>query len=154
MKIRFDSAEVATQVRHALCSPQHRPTFNELSNPNFHKGGVVKIGEHGFPDAQNIDLSKVPAALWLVKDQGIYLMSNGDPRLLLEPGSTDPCARSRVAYAHGFNPGTNHDWFERLSVLDGDDFASALPAEWFAKAEETHTRSLFLNVTKKHITVL
>ena len=154
MKIHFDSAEVAAQVRHALRSPQHRPTFCELNDPKLHKGGVVKIGEHGFPDAENLDLAKVPPALWLVKDQGIYLMSNGTPRFLLDPDDTDLYARGRVAYAHGFNPALNTDWYDRLGILAGDDFSAALPVSLFAKAEAPETRSIFLSVTKNHITVL
>lgn len=154
MKLRFYSADVAMLYHHAMRCQEHSPSFSELNDPKLHKGGVIKIGEHSFPDHENIDLAKVPAALWLVKDHGVYLMSNGLPRLLLDQNNKDRYAKNRVAYANGFDPDKNVDWYDRLGMLNGDDFSAALPVAHFAKACDPETRSIFLNVTRKYITVL
>ncbi len=154
MKLRFSSADVAMLYHHAMRCQEHSPSFSELYDPKLHKGGVIKIGEHGFPDHQNIDLAKVPAALWLVKDHGVYLMSNGFPRLLLDQDNKDRYAKNRVAYANGYDPDNNTDWYDRLGILNGDDFSAALPVEHFAKACDPETRSIRLNVTRKYITVI
>ncbi|WP_433204699.1 DUF3085 domain-containing protein [Nocardia sp. CA-107356] len=54
----------------------------------------------------------VPSLIW-VKDDGIYLMSNGIPR---QPGSPENTAR--IVYAHGHESGTHWCYGEPL----GDDF--------------------------------
>ncbi|WP_181722926.1 DUF3085 domain-containing protein [Nocardia gipuzkoensis] len=61
----------------------------------------------------------VPSLIW-VKDEGIYLMSNGIPRQPGEPGS--PEGSARVVYALGHGPETHWDHGEPL----GDDFAEYL----------------------------
>jgi hypothetical protein len=63
----------------------------------------------------------VPAVL-LVRDRGIYLMSNGEPRDLVEG------QRSFVAYATGCDPFRDPDWRDRCRDLAGDDdFSLTLP---------------------------
>ncbi|MBF6341302.1 DUF3085 domain-containing protein [Nocardia abscessus] len=61
----------------------------------------------------------VPSLIW-VKDQGIYLMSNGLPRQPGEPGTQE--GRARVVYALDHGPGTHWIHGEPL----GDDFAEYL----------------------------
>ena len=70
--------------------------------------------------------SEDPApALFFVHDEGVYLMSNG------EPG--DPKSRSEIglyaAYAEGCDPDLNpDDWWDTSRVLvGGDDFAEVIP---------------------------
>ena len=71
-----------------------------------------------------------PPCLWLVKDEGVYLMSPGlDP----DPQPVDPPRRPPVAYADGFDP-TRDDrmavWDRAREAVGGDDFAEDIPIEW------------------------
>ncbi len=64
---------------------------------------------------------EAPAVL-LVHDQGVYLMSNGNPRDIVGGVS------SHVAYAKGCNPKTDSDWYDTAHALvGGDDFGETLP---------------------------
>lgn len=67
--------------------------------------------------------------LYLVKDDGIYLMSNGEPGLLVEYGKT----RNRVVYAKGYEA-LSGDMDKRSAQYDkirdavgGDDFVELVP---------------------------
>lgn len=152
MILKFCPADVEVQVQHARTCVQHRPTFAQSQDPAFHKGGKVKRDFYGFPDQENVDKSLIPPALWLVKDHGIYLMSNGFPRKLLHPN--DESSQGLVAYALGFDPEQNPDWYQRLGILEGDDFCSGIAVDFFSNATKPGKRFVHLNITKTHIAVL
>ena len=60
--------------------------------------------------------------LWLVHDQGVYLM----------PGIEKGGKAEHVIYARGCNPDTSEDWWDRSrDLVGGDDFAESVefPAE-------------------------
>lgn len=62
-------------------------------------------------------------ALFLVGDDGIYLMSNGIPRDLREAGGSG----AYVVHALGLNPNTDPDWWEAKRASFGvDDGAETL----------------------------
>jgi len=64
-------------------------------------------------------------ALLFVHDQGVYLMSNGEPRLL-----TEGDASNHVIYAKGCDPsvGEFDDWYGMSrELVGGDDFVEILP---------------------------
>src|SRR5580704_12935319 len=62
------------------------------------------------------------AALVLVRDRGVYLLSNEQPRDLVEG------ERSFVAYAQGCDPYRDRDWRSNSRDLAGDDdFSLTLP---------------------------
>ena len=64
----------------------------------------------------------IPKGLWLVKDQGVYLMSNGE----MEAGKT-PTSEGLIVYANGFNPEVEPDCFGKARYhLGGDDFVEAI----------------------------
>ena len=68
---------------------------------------------------------KDPDTVYIVKDDGCYIMACTDPPLKLEPDNPDN-PRHLVAYAEGAGP--DDDW------IGGDDFAENLPADWFRRA--------------------
>ncbi len=82
--------------------------------------------------------------LWLVGDQGIYVMSNG--RL-------HPDARPLVVYAEECDPGKDGDWFHTKRRIyggdDGVDFidADSLEALMSASPDGTHLRIAFVGET-------
>lgn len=79
--------------------------------------------------------------LWLVGDQGVYLMSNGKP-----PDG----AKLSVVYAEECDPRTNDDWFAvKRRTFGGDDGVDFIDAEQLeammaATAEATHLGVAFL----------
>lgn len=74
-------------------------------------------------------VGKPEPGLFLVKDDGIYLMSNGEPGLLVEEGKP----RNRVVYANGYEAlsgdvdqrGAQYDKIR--AAVGGDDFVELVP---------------------------
>ena len=58
--------------------------------------------------------------LWLVKDEGIYLMSPSSERDIV---SKNKC---HVIYARGYSPRVKDLW-EKTHAVSGDDFAEFIP---------------------------
>lgn len=144
--LTFITAEVAQVVADALAAKELRTNFEDLYNPAFHKGGVIKKDARGFPDSDNIDHSKVPPALWLVGDQGVYLMSNAK--------FAEGQKRAILAYAEECNPGKLEfdEWYENKRYLfGGDDGGVTLPIEWFQKAVASGKKTFKLQMLAKSI---
>lgn len=113
----FNVDEVHRIVEHAKAAPAHMPHFGEAQG----------------------------ACVLLVKDSGIYLMSNGLPHDPVTPG-----ARSRfVAYAKNYGPTA---YAACRAAVGGDDFTEPFPLEEFALAigGATHVRIV---VTEKSVHV-
>lgn len=107
--LRFRTADLLPLIEHALGAQDHDPAFE--------------------------DPKPAGPALWLVHDRGVYLMSNGMPRLLDENG------RSRVAYAEGCDPDKDPEWWEASEALvGGDDFAEVLGENWLRHLQAAHER--------------
>lgn len=125
--LTFNVGEVRRLMEHAKAATSHRPSYEDQFKPEYHLGGVVKM-KSGWPDPDNLNLDAIPAGLWLVKDKGIYLLSNGNPGLLIESGE----GRHLVVYAVECNPDTNEDYWEiGQSIMGGDDCVITLPISMF-----------------------
>lgn len=126
--LTFKVGEIRRLVEHSKAAPSHSPSYNDLFNPSYHKGGKVLMKD-GWPDKDNLDLSKLPAGLFLVADQGVYLMSSGSPGLLVEEGGT----RNVVAYAQESDPTSDdEDWYDaKRAIMGGDDSVDTLNLEMF-----------------------
>lgn len=75
-------------------------------------------------------------ALFLVHDDGVYLMSNGEP---VDLRNKDELS-AYVAYAENCNPDKDPDcWENSRDLVGGDDFAEtlAIDASWLEKCD-TH----------------
>ena len=71
-------------------------------------------------------MTKSPPGLWLVHDDGIYLMSNGHPGLLVDEAGP----RHFVVYALGYDPKSDPDVWERSrDAVGGDDFCYFIKAD-------------------------
>lgn len=84
-------------------------------------------------------LKRVPAGLWFVKDEGVYLLSNGK----LEEGRT-PETDGLVAYAEGYGKGIH---------VPGDDFVEFIPAKDLAQLTPTRTFTIVLHVSHMELFV-
>jgi hypothetical protein len=93
-KLIFNAADVDRVVSHALKATEFMPNRQEVDYP----------------------------CVMLVHDDGVYLMSNGVPRDIVEG------ERSFAAYAEGCHPDKDPDCFETAAELvGGDDFVEYLP---------------------------
>jgi len=94
--LSFDAQSVHRIITHTKSSPDH---------------------SMGWSDAPN------QPAVVLAGDQGVYLMSNGEPR---DTRATAP-DRTFVAYARGINPDMDAGWWEaKRASFGGDDGAETL----------------------------
>ena len=147
--LTFKTAEVALAVQNAKAAIRHRATFGEQYNPAYHKGGKVKKDASGFPDSRNIDPSLIPASLWLVKDEGVYLMSNA--------AFTDGMGEAVLAYAAECNPATLdfETWYSNArDIMGGDDCAESLPLAWFEQVIASGKTTFRLQILAKEIRLL
>lgn len=120
-KLTFTADEVRRVTDHALAAPRQRETWN------------------GVPTE--------PCVLF-VHDQGVYLMSNGEP-----PDPMNGCGVF-CAYAEGCNPNRDKDWYQTArQLVGGDDFAESLPAETIKLHLHEGVKSIRMDVTDDSISV-
>ncbi|MBU2724902.1 DUF3085 domain-containing protein [Acidithiobacillus ferridurans] len=153
-RLTFNVAEVRTLIEHAKRAPDRAASMADLFNPHYHKGGKVVI-KNGWPDEGNLVRSQIPAGLWLVKDHGVYLMSNGMPALKVESDKPN----NRVAYAAEAAPvqGNFDNWYDNAKrIMGGDDCVITLPLTMLEPviAAKGDNAKIVLKVTAKNISVV
>lgn len=70
----------------------------------------------------SVPADKPNAEILIVKDQGIYVMSGAEPR----PATPPPGWRHTVAYAKGFHPEKDEDFWQKSADVGGDDFGETV----------------------------
>lgn len=109
----------------------------------FKTSDLMRCVTHALQSTKwNMGYSESPPgpALFLVHDDGVYLMSNGDPGDALNDGSIS----LYVAYAQHCHPQKDEDCRENSRALvGGSDFAETIPitADWITacdKYDELH----------------
>lgn len=126
-KLIFKASDVKRVVEHSLSAPAQGEYMSDFDS---------KTGKFVMSKPEN------PAVL-LVHDDGVYLMSNGNPRDIVEG------KRSFVAYAKGCNPLTDPDcWVTASTLVGGDDFAETLPWARELKAMiDAGAKHIIINLT-------
>lgn len=123
-RLIFKAEDVRRVVEHSLASKVQRPT------------------------AYIHEPVTAPSVI-LVHDQGVYLMSNGEPRDLVEG------VQSFCAYAEGCHPKNDEEWWDTArELVGGDDFAETLP--WAGEIKsllENGAKKIVLNFGAKNISV-
>ena len=116
MLLKFDLEAVRKQFEHAKKSDTHKPSFIE------HEDGITP-----------------QPALWFVKDNGIYIMSNGEA-----PDRPD------VVYAQGYNPNTDGEvWDKCRDAVGGDDFCELIYHDTaLALTNHPNAKTLGIKVTE------
>ncbi|WP_297500567.1 DUF3085 domain-containing protein [Ferrovum sp.] len=132
--LRFNVGEVRKLYNHSMAAKEHFASARDAFEDKYHKGGKVVMQDGvEWPDAKNIDTTLIPAAICLVGDQGVYLMSNGLPPMLVEGSET----KRVVAYAKGVDPRTDEEWYRvKRDVFGGDDGVEHLPLSLFSDLME------------------
>lgn len=110
MKTRFyfPMAKIAQLIVHTRNAEKHNGVFHQTHDRNFRR----------------IPNPVIPPGLVFVKDEGVYLMSNG-----LTEGKS-PGEAGVVVYAHGYDPQKNPDYYEKAAAFSGDDFCEFIDLEW------------------------
>lgn len=129
-KLMFEAAALRELWNHAKEAPDHRQGFDGSAEP----------------------------ALLLVKDEGIYLMSNGVPHLPHKrpaPNGSHDIDCSKVCYAHGFDP-TKQDrmdvWDRAREAVGGHDFAEPIGADvWDAMLDNPKVKRVEIDVTAERM---
>jgi hypothetical protein len=129
-KLVFDGSAVLELLTHAKAAHTHTSPYGLTPNPG--------------------------PGLMLVKDDGIYLMSNGEPHL---PGTE---TLNRVVYARGYKAlPTTASMEERMARYDqvrdavgGDDFAEFLPAKSLARLAADGRLEIELTADKMSIFIV
>lgn len=125
----------------------YRISTNQLFNGDHYPGGkplddegrteaqARKAGDCFWPDQDKMKADAViPPEIWLVGDQGVYLMHNGI-KCERAPGAVE--GKATLAYAEGMNPDKDEDYYEnKRYCFGGDDGVAELPVEWFKEAVE------------------
>lgn len=79
---------------------------------------------------EDAEIQPAPALLF-VHDSGVYVMSNGIPRDVLNAGEKNE--RCYTAYAETTNPAEDEDWWQNSAdLVGGDDFVEviAITPQW------------------------
>lgn len=104
----FNPQDVIRVIEHAKNSRHWRQQWTGIDE---------KTGESTFAPEE--------MCICLVHDEGVYLMSGGEPRDIVSG------ERSFVAYARGMDPDKDPDWFDTaLAAVGGDDFGEFIHASW------------------------
>jgi hypothetical protein len=98
IQLRFPLRDVLALAEHAIAAPDHKPSYSNT-----------------------LDGTTPTAALWLVGDEGLYLMSNGLPAQQHPTGGD----RLHVVYADGYR--TSKSKHAVADEIGGDDFVQPLP---------------------------
>jgi len=113
-KLTFNASDIKPLVKHTLESDKRKACWGQKD--------------------------KIPAGLWLVKDEGIYLMSNGEQVVDSETG------RLPVVYAKGYNPHKADVW-EKAYAVSSDDFCQFIPVKDFSDFLEWGADTITIKLT-------
>ncbi len=103
-----------------------------------------------------LGIEKPGPGLLLVKDDGIYLMSNGKPILAREDGAPG----SKVVYAQGLGAALSLDGAEKerqrqkVHAISGDDFVEFLEAKLFDNLQPEDQLRFTLSPSEMKVTIL
>ena len=123
MRLHFDQALVRQLLDHSKAATERSPSLEQLYEGRFRRNGkdadLNNLTAANFPTADDVDPARIPPGLWLVGDEGVYLMSNGKPALLVDPADT----RHVVAHAAEANPAADVEvwWDVKRAAFGGDD---------------------------------
>lgn len=111
----FNLSDINNLMRELQGNVVLNPTIEHIFNPALYPDQVIlddngytraqadSMGENFRPDTSRIIPSKIPRALILRNDKGVYICNNLRSELT-------PFRRGAIAFAKGCNPMTDDDW--------------------------------------------
>jgi hypothetical protein len=140
----FPIDEVTRVIAATRSSMEHRVSYEELYDTQMYVDGVVKVDENGGVDEKNIDPAKRIPKLWLIKDQGVYLMSNR---------KLDKDDAPEVTYAKGIAPSDEDFYAKARDIMGGDDCVIALHLDAFEEYIRLGANQIVIDVTPESIEI-
>lgn len=121
-----------------------------MTRLTFDRAAVKKLIDHSTenPTVKASYTKDYRIGLWLVGDEGIYLMSNS-VKTLKGKDTTN-----FVVYAYECNPKTTADWYDaKVSLFGGDDGVDTLPLKMFSDIDWSKKSPLVINLTNTRISI-
>ncbi len=134
---------------HSLRSREHRPAKDQLMDPRLwhdprRPPTAADISNGAW---HHVDPRKVPPALELISDHGIYLMSNGIP---VQPSRLRNECES--VFAQGFDPYRDEDWHKwSARILGKQKISRRVPIDWIRRAHVRKEQELRIKITRNSI---
>ncbi|MGR5159263.1 DUF3085 domain-containing protein [Vibrio owensii] len=154
MFIRFNLKEVKNLLDELDGASQFVPNGNQLYDGRYYENDVV-VDKNGndqssddftFPDQSRMKKGAIGPSLWLVKDQGLYLMTNA------RRPKTDQNKSANVVYAKGTDPNNDEDWYEEARILFGsDDGCEIIDPNWVKTARARNMNEFIMDITPEYI---
>ena len=137
-KLIFDAKDVKRVVEHSIAANKQGRMIVGIDGPN------VKYGVPSEP------------SVLLVHDDGVYLMSNGEPRDIVSGGDGKGGGKSFCAYARGCHPEKDAQWWDNSrDLVGGDDFGETLPwAEEIKQLIDRGAKKITIDVRGSEIELL
>ncbi|MBX0104098.1 DUF3085 domain-containing protein, partial [Salmonella enterica subsp. enterica serovar Typhi] len=115
--LTFEIAGVKKLLEELRSAKRFNATIEQLFEPSNYPGGTplneegkteVEMNQTGgifWPSSKHIDPARLTPQILLVKDHGVYLITNA---------SLDgtPVSRDTVVYARGMNPSVDDEWYD------------------------------------------
>lgn len=146
--LMFDKASVLAILALSEAAQERRPNIEQLFAGEYRVDGKdFDMNGNGFPSSDDIDGTKIPAGIWLVGDQGVYVMSNHK--------ASEGEGLPKVEYAVGINPDVDEQWYDlKRAMFGGDDGCEFIDAATVRKALSSEGAThLAVKLTSKSITI-
>lgn len=145
----FKMRDLLPLTLHALRSPEHRPAKDQLMDRRlWHDMRMPPTAADIRSGAwHHVDPRKVPPALELVSDHGVYLMSNGIP---VQPSRVrDEC---ESVFALGYDPYQDEHWQKwSTRILGGQKVSKKIPLDWVRRAYLRKEHELRIKVARNSL---
>ncbi|BEI26562.1 DUF3085 domain-containing protein [Vibrio fluvialis] len=150
---KFNMKDIEKLVAELDKATKFAPTMDDLWNPELHpnnqvvdkKGHTENSPEFSWPDSTKIDRSKIEPKLTMVKDHGLYLITNADLK-----GTSS--SRGTVVYARDCNPSEDEFYYENArDIFGGDDGTVSIPVSWFSSAKKLNKRLFQVELTPNEV---
>ena len=117
---------------HATLANANSPTFDQV----YEAYGEERTFNDEVTDEERRAIAK--PNLHIVKDDGIYMLSNGIPALMdpvkrLSPNGQNMMEVQQVDYGKGYDPRERDVWDACRAAAGGDDFCEAMPEGFLEK---------------------
>jgi hypothetical protein len=131
--VKFGVAQAKCLLEHSRDAKTRYPTMEQ----QVEAAGLDWGDPDLFSKMDSSASADVAVGLWLVKDEGIYLMTNSEDKSWLAFGGRDypKGETSHVVYGRGF--GHDADWDAVRAVAGGDDFVMFLGEDFMAPLLES-----------------
>lgn len=164
--VTFDAAKVREALEMSKAADKRRGSFTQNYSVEYlredlapdvlkslREGADGEGFNFGIKVEEHIDETKIPVGLWLVGDQGIYLMTNG-PRPRNEDGSL---SAQGLAYAEEADPTTmsNEDcWEAKQALFGGDDGVEFIDEDAVEEALRLSGDKVRIHITPESISLV